>query len=143
MNLRKYNDKIIRIITINDEIYDGLCSYNEKEYNLLELGINEESLQILSYLFFSRDIKEIIVLDKFLDDFGLLEEEIVSEGVDEITDAIEYTIDDHTYRILCCLEKHPEFEDKKEILDYVKSYDFKDNRIQDKLIELENNWLKK
>lgn len=52
MNLREYNDKIIRIITINDEIYDGLCSYNEKEYNLLELGINEESLQILSYLFF-------------------------------------------------------------------------------------------
>ena len=63
----------------------------------------------------------------------------MSEGVDEITDAIEYTIDDHTYRILCCLEKHPEFEDKKEILDYVKSYDFNDNRIQDKLIELETN----
>lgn len=141
MNLKEYDDKIIRVITIDDEIYDGICSYNENEYNLLELGINEESLQILSYLFFPRDIKEVIELGEFKDDYGLLEEEIVSEGIDDITDAIEYTIDDHTYRILCCLEKHPKFENKEEILDYIKSYNFSDNRIKEKLIELENNWL--
>lgn len=141
MNLAEYNDQIVRIITVDDEIYDGICSHNEKEYNLLEIGVNEESLQILSYIFFPKDIKEVILLDTFKDDYGLLEEEIVSEGMDEITDAIEYTIDDHTYRILCCLESHKDFEDKKEILEYIKAYNFKDKRIQDKLIELENNWI--
>ena len=138
MNLSKYNDKIVRIITINDEIYDGICSYNDLEYNLCEWGKEEESLQILSYHFYLDDIKEIIDLNgKFLDDYGQLEEKIVSGGMDEIIDAIEYTIDDHTYRILCCLEKHPEFENKKEVLDYIKTYNFKDKRIQDKITELE------
>lgn len=141
MDLSKYNDKIVRIITVDDEIFDGICSYNDEEYSLLELGRRSDNLQILSYLFYPEDIKEVTILDEFKDDYGLLEEEIVNGGLDDIIDAIEYTIDDHTYRIMCCLEKHPEFEKKKEILDYIEAYNFKDNRIKEKLNELKNNWL--
>ena len=141
MDLSKYNDKKVRIITIDDEIFDGICSYNSEEYSLLEVGRKSENLQILSYLFYPEDIKEVMILDEFKDDYGLLEEEIIKDGFEEITDAIEYTIDDHTYRILCCLESHPELQKKREILEYIEAYSFKDNRIKEKIIELKNNWL--
>ncbi len=46
MNLNQYNQKTIRIIDKNDEIFDGICEYYSVEYGEIKYGVNEESLEI-------------------------------------------------------------------------------------------------
>ena len=78
MKLSKYDNKCIKILDKFGYEYEGNCSYCGKEYNYHEYGRNEESLQILNYMFYKDTIKKIIVLDNgFIDDYGLIEKEIV------------------------------------------------------------------
>ncbi len=52
MNLHDYDDRCVRIIDNNSDIFDGICIYNNAEYDEHEFGRNEESLQICNFLFY-------------------------------------------------------------------------------------------
>ncbi len=138
MKLSKYDNKCVRILDYWNHEYEGNCIFNCREYNEHEIGRNEESLQILNYLFFKSDIKKITILENgFTDDYGLLEEEIVSEGLDDIIDAIEYEDDEHTCRIIKCI-KDSNINNKEEIINRIKDLlkNNKDEKIINELREL-------
>ena len=98
MNLIKYDNKLVRITDINNDQYEGICSYNNEEFNECEYGTNEESLDIICIKFYKSDIKEVEIIDKFSKDYGKLEESIIeSDLIDEVFVREE---DEHIYRLL-------------------------------------------
>ncbi len=138
MRLNKYDNKCIKIEDIFGNIYEGNSTYCCREYNLHEFGRDEECLQILNYLFFKDIIKEIIVLENgFTNSYGLLEEEIVEEGIDNILDAFDYEDDEHICRIIRCVKDKKDLKNKKEILNRIKDY-LKYNKNKEVLNELNN-----
>ena len=128
MNLRKYDNKCVRIIAIDDKYYDGICSFNSREYNEHEYGKEEESLQILNIIFYKSFIKKIEELEHFSNtEYGALEELIVDlengPEINFIEDALDYEEEVHNDRLLLCIEEHiNDFKDKEAIERLIKKY---------------------
>lgn len=121
MNLKKYDEKCIKIIDIFGYEYEGNAIYNNQEYTYHEFGRDEDSLQILNYLFFKETIKKIIVLENgFTNDYGYLEKEIVKYGIDEIENAIDYEDNDHICRIIRCIKDMRKSKKKEDLIVKVK-----------------------
>ena len=98
MNLVKYDNKLVRIIDSDNNQYEGICSYNNEEFNECEYGTNEESLDIICIKFYKSDIKEVEIINKFSKDYGKFEESIIeSDLIDEVFDSEE---NEHIYRLL-------------------------------------------
>ena len=89
MKLNKYDNKLVKIVTIDVEIFEGIADYNSKDYCYHEFGRDEECLQIVNVLFFDDYIKEIKIIDNFTTKYSKLEEFIVEDGIDEIIEVIE------------------------------------------------------
>ena len=71
MGLEKYEGQHVRIITNRNEIFEGYCNHNDKEYNEAEYGINEEGLVLLNYLIIRKsDIKKVIDLEHYKGKYG-------------------------------------------------------------------------
>ena len=109
MSLKKYDNKCVRIIDTDDNVFEGICSFNEKEYNDHKYGRNEESLQILNIIFYKSYIKNIEILKKLKsNEYSMLEELIVSSDKDFIGDALEMCDEVEKDRILLCLKEKKE-----------------------------------
>ena len=106
MNLKKYDDKLVRITDKFNDVFEGICMYNDKDYTEHEFGKNEESLQLPSMLFYKSIIKKVEELDKFSSPYGKLEELVVEDGIDMIEEVCYCEEDEHIYRLLLCLETH-------------------------------------
>lgn len=120
MNLIKYDNKLVRITDTNNDQYEGICSYNNEEFNECEYGTNEESLDIICIKFYKSDIKEVEIIDKFSKDYGKFEESIIeSDLIDEVFVREE---DEHIYRLLKYIKDKSIKVDKKllELLKYNK-----------------------
>ena len=101
MRLSKYDNKRVRITDKWNYVYEGNSSYYTKEENEIMYGGKEEGLKILNFMFYKSTIKKVEVLeDGFIDDYGLLEKEIVSDGLDYIIDAFEYEDNEHVCRLI-------------------------------------------
>lgn len=83
MKLNKYDNKKVRIIDNSNNIFEGRCTYNNREYNYHEFGIDEESLEILNVLFYKSNIKKVKLIKEYVDRYSKLEE-IVAEDAEEI-----------------------------------------------------------
>ena len=133
MNLKKCDGCIVRIEDQLGNIFEGICMYNSIDYNEHEFGRSEESLQMVCYLFYKDDIKELTILGKedeincFSDKYSFLEEDAFESGFDIIDEFFYSEEEEHVYRMLLCLEdklssKHPDFEKiikrLKELLKY-------------------------
>ena len=155
MSLKKYDNKCVRIITKYGETFEGNCIYNDKEYNECEYNRDEESLVILSFMFFKSDIKKVENLEKvkgpyghFSSSYGLLEELIIEDGIESIEDALFSEDDEHIYRILICLNKYlnPDndfkLDNRKEVLKTLReliNYNTSD-KIQEEANKLLEMW---
>ncbi len=113
MNLRKFDDQCVQLTTIYDDVIEGICTYNDAEYNESEYGRKEESLKILYYMFYKKYIKKVISLEdhwgpfgRFSDSYGKLEEMVLEDDIDMIDEALSTEEDEHIIRILHCLEDH-------------------------------------
>ncbi len=105
MNLKKYDNKCVRIIDTDDNIFEGNCIFNSKEYNEHEYGVDDESLQILDVLFYKSYIKSIELLKELKDnEYSMLEELIVNSDKDFIEDALEMCNDIEKARIMLCIK---------------------------------------
>ena len=120
MNLKKYDSKLVKIIDNNDDVYEGICYYYDKEYNEFEYGRNEDSLKILNIIFFESNIKSIEEIENFTNPkYDNLELLIIDSDIDFIEDALE--LDEiHTDRLIRCIKDNIEkFEDKERILEII------------------------
>ncbi|MBO4326084.1 MAG: hypothetical protein J5950_02290 [Clostridia bacterium] len=113
MRLRKYDGQCVRITDIDGNVFEGICAHNSADYDEHEFGNYEESLQILSFIFYKSGIEKIESLEKvdgpygcFSEPFGKLEEMIVEDGADSIDDAVIDGEEEHVIRILRCIEKY-------------------------------------
>ncbi len=113
MNLKQFDGLCVRIIDIHGDIIDGICSYNNADYDEHEFGRYEESLEIVSYLFYRSDIQSVESLEnhtgpygKFLDPYGKLEEMAARDGIDSITDFLFCDDNEHVMRMLNCLDRY-------------------------------------
>ena len=116
--LKQYDGQCVRITDRYGGVFDGICRYNDAEYDRGEWGRNEEGLQIESFLFFRSDIRSVESLEehdgpygRFLDPFGKLEELTVEDGIGAIRDVLFSEEKEHVLRLLNCLERYldPEF----------------------------------
>ena len=124
MNLINYDGKLVRITDINNDQYEGICSYNNEEFNECEYGTNEESLDIICIKFYKSDIKKVEIIDKFSKDYSKFEESIIEyDLIDEVFVREE---DEHIYRLLkYIVDKNIKID--KKLLDLLKNS--KDKRI--------------
>ena len=110
MNLKKYDNKCVRIKCIDGKIYEGICYYDFPDYCFHEYGKDEEAVEILHFLFYKSDIEKIESLEKvngvygrFSEPFGEIEKETVND-IDLLEQAFECEENEHIYRLLLCLE---------------------------------------
>ena len=104
MNLKKYDNKCVRIIDTDDNIFEGNCIFNSKEYNEHEYGMNEDSLQILNISFYKSYIKSIEILKELKkDEYTMLEELIVDSDKDFLDDALDMCNEIEKERLMLCI----------------------------------------
>ena len=114
MNLSKFNNKLVRIVDIEDTVFEGYSVFNDKEYNYHEYGRKEDSLQILNIMFYESYIKSVEEIKKFSDKYGNLEELICDNDLDFALDALDYENEIHNERIKLYLKDNiDKFEDKE------------------------------
>ena len=113
MNLKKYDGKCVKITDIVGDVFEGICYYNDKEYNMHEFNRNEESLQITYYMFYKSNIEKIESLEnhkgpygKFEKSFSKLEEMIIEDGIDYINDVLFDDENEHIYRLIVYIDKY-------------------------------------
>ena len=56
MNIKKYDNKLIRLKDFLGDTYEGECSYYDKDCTEFMYGVPEESLKISSCLFYKSTI---------------------------------------------------------------------------------------
>ena len=104
MNLKKYDNKCVRIIDTDDNIFEGNCIFNSKEYNEHEYGMNEDSLQILNISFYKSYIKSIEILKELRkDEYTMLEELIVDYDKDFLDDTLDMCNEIEKERLMLCI----------------------------------------
>lgn len=103
MNIKKYDNKLIRLKDFLGDTYEGECSYYDKDCTEFMYGVPEESLKISCCLFYKSTIKEIEEIKKYSSNYGYLEE-IITEDVDLIEEVFELEDDNEIYRVLLCLK---------------------------------------
>ena len=104
MNLKKYDNKWVRIIDTDDNVFEGNCIFNSKEYNEHEYGMNEDSLQILNISFYKSYIKSIEILKELRkDEYTMLEELIVDSDKDFLDDALDMCNEIEKERLMLCI----------------------------------------
>ena len=104
MNLKKYDNKCVRIIDTDNNIFEGNCIFNSKEYNEHEYGMNEDSLQILNISFYKSYIKSIEILKELKkDEYTMLEELIVNSDKDFLDDALDMCNEIEKERLMLCI----------------------------------------
>ena len=107
MKLFEYDDKSVRITMKDGSVFEGVCMHNSKEYCEIELGINEECLEISGWLFRESDISSVELVTEsnpYISPFGIIEKTAVEEGIDSITDILLSDEHQNIVRLLACLE---------------------------------------
>ena len=90
----------------------------------------------MNFLFYKSIIKKIEILENgFTDEYGIIEKEIVSDGIEDILDAFDYEDNDHICRLIRCVKDNNFDKDNiKRIKDYLRYND--DKRVIEELKNL-------
>lgn len=120
MSLIKYDNKLVKLMSVDNKEYEGICYYNNEEFNECEYGINEESLDITCLKFYKSNIKKVEIINKFSEEYGELEKLIIESGDDLIDEVFESEEDEHIYRLLRCIIDKKYKVDKEILLKLLK-----------------------
>ena len=134
MNLKRYDNKFIRLVDGLGDIYEGVARHDSRDYNFHEYGKDEESIQMSHTIFFKSFIKKIDIIDSFSDKYGLLEESLIESGMDMVDEVLTSEDDISINRLLLCLEdkiKSLSKSDRDELMNildtFIKYNDYEDN----------------
>ena len=110
MKLKDFDDKCVRITTVNGEVYEGIASYCSEEYIFHEYGCRQEALHLTPILLYRVDISDITCLEHvsgpfghYSEKYGLLEKMCLNLGTDMIEEVFESENDDQILRMLICI----------------------------------------
>ena len=113
MNLVKFDGKCVRIITTWGEVFEGVVSYDDKEYAFHEYGHNQEALRLTPIVFYKNDILSVISLEDvngpfghYSEKYGLLEKKCVEWGSGMIEEVFDSEDDSQILRMLACMKDH-------------------------------------
>ena len=113
MNLAKFDDKCVRIVTAWGEVFEGVVSYDDREYALHEYGRNQEALHLPPIIFYKNDISDVISLEDvngpfghYSEKYGLLEKKCIEWGTDMIEEVLETEDDSQILRMLACMKDY-------------------------------------
>ena len=150
MELRKYDGQCVRIIDRNGDAFDGICNYNNEDYDEHEFGRAEESLEIENFLFYRSDIQTIKSLEnrnglygRFLNPYGKLEELTVEDGIDSIREVLFSEEKEHVCRLLRCLDNHlGGLSCRAEVIEALKELasTAEDTELKDSALRLAKRW---
>ncbi len=111
MNIDKYDGKCVRIITTSGEVFEGVVSYEDKEYAFHEYGHDQEALYLTPIVFYKEDILTIISLENvngpfghYSEKYGLLEKMCLEWGTDFIEEVLESEDSSQILRMLACMK---------------------------------------
>ena len=138
MKLNKFDNKLVRLVTIDNEIFEGYCVYNSSDYNEHEYGRDEPSIQIENFLFYEDDIEEIKIIKEYSSPYSDLEKLTVEDGIDFIEDVLESEEITHVIRLLDYLtNKINKLDCKEEVIKILKQLTKNDNKeIQERAKQL-------
>ena len=111
MDLKSFDGICVRITTAWGEVFEGIVSYSDEEYNLHEYGRRQESLFLTPIIFYKDDISSIESLEDvngpfghFSEEYGLLEKLCLQWGTDMIDEVFESEDDIQILRMLACMK---------------------------------------
>ncbi len=110
MNLESFNDKCVRIVTASGEVFEGVATYDDKEYAFHEYGRNQEALRITPIVFYKDEILSVVGLEDvngpfghYAEKYGLLEKKCLEWGTDMIEEVFDSEDDIQILRMLACI----------------------------------------
>ena len=110
MNLKNFDNKCVRITTVDGEVFEGIVSYLSREYVNHEYGKDEEVLNLTPILFGKSEIALVESLEEvegpfghYSEKYGLLERKCLDWGSDMIEEVLECEDDIQILRMLECL----------------------------------------
>lgn len=109
MKLFDYDDKCVRITVKDGSVFEGACMYDPAEYCEIEIGVNEECLEICGWLFRKSEIVKVEPIDDtdaFLAAFGAIESQTVMDGADAVESVLLDEDPRNGERLLNCLEHY-------------------------------------
>ncbi len=113
MDLRKFDGKCVRIITDAGEVFEGVTSYDDREYAFHEYGRDEEALRLTPIVFYKDEIKSVTSLEDvngpfghYSEKYGLLEQKCLEWGTDMIEEVLDSEDDSQILRMLACMKDH-------------------------------------
>ena len=113
MNLAKYDGKCVRILTTWGEVFEGVASFDDREYAFHEYGHDEEALRLTPIIFYKSDISSVISLEDvngpfghYSERYGLLEMKCLEWGTDMIEEVFDSEDDSQILRMLACIKEH-------------------------------------
>ena len=107
MKLEKYDDKLVSFKDSEGYTIEGIPIHYCHEYCFHEYGVDEDCLEILSYVFYESQIEDIKIIDKYSSDHSHLEELVSELDYDEIIDVLE--------------NEKSDYDSYKRLIDYLKS----------------------
>ena len=113
MDLNKFDGKCVRIITTSGEVFEGILSYDDREYAFHEYGHDEEALRLTPVVFYKDEIKSVISLEDvngpfghYSEKHGLLEKKCLEWGTDMIEEVLDSEDDSQILRMLDCMKDY-------------------------------------
>ena len=113
MNLSKFDGKCVRITTVWGEVFEGVVSYDDREYAFHEYGRDQEALHLTPIIFYKDDISSVVSLEDvngpfghYSEKYGLLELKCLEWGTDLIEEVFDSEDDSQILRMLVCMRDH-------------------------------------
>ena len=113
MNLNHFDGKCVRITTVSGEVYEGIVSYDSREYAFHEYGRDQEALHLVPIVFFKDEIDSVTSLEDvngpfghYSEKYGLLERQCLEWGTDMMDEVFDSEDDIEILRMLACMKDH-------------------------------------
>ncbi|MBR5345970.1 MAG: hypothetical protein IK127_09130 [Clostridia bacterium] len=113
MNLDRFDGKCVRIITTWGDIFEGVVSYDDKEYAFHEYGHDQEALRLTPIVLYKDAILSVISLEDvngpfghYSEKYGLLEKKCIEWGTDLIEEVFDSDDDSQILRMLACMKDY-------------------------------------
>ena len=113
MELKRFDNQCVRLLTASGEVYEGIVSYCGRDYVFHEYGWDQEALYLTPILFYRDDIVSVTSLEEvdgpfghYSEKYGLLEKKCLEWGSDCIEEVLESEDDSQILRMLACMKDH-------------------------------------
>ena len=113
MDLDQFDGKCVRIVTAWGEVFEGVVSYDDREYAFHEYGHDQEALHLTPIIFYKDDIASVTSLEDvngpfghYSEKYGLLENKCLEWGTDLIEEVFDSEDDVQILRMLACMKDH-------------------------------------